>query len=122
MNQSEVYKQGLHRAFKLSVDIEAQLTVRTKSEPLLVVVATAKEAAVDALAALVSANPEDAVTIRKLQNEVRRYDDIVLWLHQMFLDGHDAERELSEIQMNEAAAAVLGDASPEAPNQEAHDD
>lgn len=121
----QVYRLALARTSRLSVEVEAQITSRVRSEPLLVVLHTAKEQAADALEALSDVDPADAPTIRKLQNEVARFADLTRWLKQMLLDGPEADRELNELQMKEARDLVLSDEEAEQlgiPTEGTHDD
>jgi hypothetical protein len=100
------YKLALLRASALSIQIEAELTSR-KSEALLVFLHDAKEQAAKALVALAEVDADDPAAIRKLQNEVRRFDDMVGWMKQRLLEGPEAERELNELQRQEARGLVL---------------
>jgi hypothetical protein len=120
-----VYAAALRRTSRLSIDLEAQLTSKVNSEPLLVVLHTAKEQAGEALAALVDVNAEDPKAIRALQNEVTRFDDMVRWLKQMLIDGPEADRELGALQMQEARELILSDedaAQLGIPTEGNHDD
>ncbi|WP_213287585.1 hypothetical protein [Bradyrhizobium sp. sGM-13] len=120
-----VYAAALRRTSRLSIDLEAQLLSKLKSEPLLVVLHTAKEQAAEALAALVDVDAEDPKAIRALQNEVTRFDDMVRWLKQMLIDGPEADRELGALQMQEARELILSDedaAQLGIPTEGTHDD
>ncbi|MFA5951476.1 MAG: hypothetical protein WC807_14450 [Hyphomicrobium sp.] len=121
----QVYRLALARTSRLSVEVEAQITSRVKSEPLLVVLHTAKEQAADALEALAVVDPTDPNEIRRLQNEVARFADTTRWLKQMLLDGPEADRELNELQMKEARDLVMSDEEAEQlglPTEGNHDD
>lgn len=114
MNQEPAsYKLALEAASRLSIQIEAELRSR-RSESLLVFLDDAKEAAARALAALVDADAEDFRAVRKLQNEVRRFDDLVGWMKQRLLEGPEAENVLSDLQRQEARGLVL---DPEIANE-----
>lgn len=120
-----VYRLALARTSRLSVEVEAEITSKVRSEPLLVVLHTAKEQAADALATLAEVDPTDANAIRKLQNEVARFADTTRWLKQILLDGPEADRELNELQMKEARDLVLSDEEAEQlgiPTEGNHDD
>lgn len=112
MSDAASYKLALLRASKLSIEIEVELTSR-KSEALIVLLSDAKEAAAAALMQLVDADAEDPKTIRRLQNEVRRFDDLVGWMRQRLIEGPEAERELSDLQIQEARGLVLDNETSE---------
>lgn len=111
MDQSHIYKLALRRDVELSAKVEVELTSTLRSEPLLVVLNAAKERAADALAALVHVDSADQAAIRKLQNEVRRFDDLVKWLHELLIAGPEAERQLNVLQMQEARGLVIDEAT-----------
>ena len=125
MPSDPLYTLALQRASRLSIEVEAQLTSRVKSEPLLVVLHTAKEQAATALASLADVDPTDSIEIRRLQNEVARFDDLVRWLRQMLFDGPEADRELNVLQMQQARDLVLNEedaAKLGLPTEGTHDD
>lgn len=107
MDQSALYKLALRRDVELSAKVEVELTSRLRSEPLLVVLNAAKESAAEALAALVHVDPANQEDVRRLQNEVRRFDDLVKWLHELLIAGPEAERQLNDLQMQEARGLVI---------------
>ena len=79
------------RAQFLSEDVEEQLTARSGDgyRPLVDILHRAKDAAAAAMAALVSIDPEEPKEIRNLQNEVRRFDDLVRFIREMLAEGYD---------------------------------
>jgi metal-sulfur cluster biosynthetic enzyme len=107
MDQTAIYKLGLRRDVELSAKVEVELTSTLRSEPLLVVLNAAKESAAEAIAALVYVDAADHAEIRRLQNEVRRFDDLVKWLHELLIAGPEAERQLNDLQMQEARGLVI---------------
>ncbi|MCA1458091.1 hypothetical protein I6F35_33700 [Bradyrhizobium sp. BRP22] len=107
MNEAASYKLSLERAARLSILLEAELTSKVKSEPLVEVLHRAKEQAAVALSALVDADAENPPAIRKLQNEVRRFDELVAWLQEILIAGPEAEQELSDLQRQEARGLIL---------------
>lgn len=50
---------------------------------------------------LVFEDPTHADKIREFQNEVRRYDDLVVWLHKLIVDGKEADRRIDELDRQE---------------------
>lgn len=107
------YKLALQRDLTLSAHVEVELTSKLKSEPLLVVINHAKEQAATALVALATVDPENPAEIRRLQNEVRRFDDLVSWLRELLIAGPEAERQLSDMQMQEARGLVIDEETAE---------
>lgn len=100
---------ALTETMRLSAAVEVEITSKAKSEPLLVVLHSAKETAIAALDALVSVDPEKPAEIRALQNQVQRFLDMAGWLNQMLMDGLDAQHELNELQRQEAASFVMSE-------------
>lgn len=125
MADDPVYRLALQRAVRLSASVEVELTSKVRSEPLLVVLHTAREQAAEALTSLAEVDPTDANTIRSLQNEVARFKDLTRWLKQMLIDGFEAERELNDMQIEEARGLIIDDQDAAAlgiSNQGGHDD
>lgn len=93
-----VRRMAMLRAISASADIEAQLNKQAENRPVLILLMRAREAAAEALEALATLPVDEATPaeIRSLQNEVRRYDDIVKWLREIVHDGFDYDREISD--------------------------
>jgi hypothetical protein len=89
---------ALERAALVSADIEEQLTARQKDgmRPLIAVLAKAKAQAADAIAALVDTPAHDSAAIARLQNEVRRFADLVRFLREIVNDGLDQRYEVED--------------------------
>ena len=95
---------ALARAQILSEDVEEQLTARGRDgyRPLAAVLGRARLAAAEALAAIVSVDPEvDPKEIRRLQNEVRRFEDLVCFLRQILLEGRERALEIADAERQE---------------------
>jgi len=89
---------ALERAALISADIEEQLTARVKDgmRPLIAVLAKARAEASDAIAALVDTPSSDAQAIARLQNEVRRFADLVRFLREIVNEGLDERYEVED--------------------------
>jgi hypothetical protein len=89
---------ALERAALISADIEEQLTARNEHgmRPLIAVLAKAKAQAADAIAALVDTAPSDAAAIARLQNEVKRFADLVRFLREIVNEGLDERYEVDD--------------------------
>jgi hypothetical protein len=74
--------------------------------PLIAVLAKARREAAEALAALVDADPENACDLRRLQNEVRRFADLVRWLKEIVSTGLDEGYEVADAERAELEELV----------------
>ena len=108
MSRDPVASLALERAALLSADIEEQLTARGKDgmRPLLAVLARARREAAEAIAALVDTPPSDAAAIARLQNEVRRFADLVRFLREIVMDGLDERYEVADAERDELERLV----------------
>ena len=99
---------ALERAALLSADIEEQLTARAKDgmRPLIAVLAKARREAALAIAALVDTPPSDPAAIARLQNEVRRFADLVRFLREIVMDGLDERYEVADAERDELERLV----------------
>lgn len=125
MKPDPAFVLALTKQARLSIQVEAEITSKAKSEPLLVILHTAKEDAAEALADLATVDATDEKAIRALQNRVARFADMVDWLRQMLAAGPEAERELDELQRTETRDLIIGDADAESlglPTEGEHDD
>jgi hypothetical protein len=84
------------RCIEDSLEIENQLLAKTGARPIISMLAHAREEASNAFRRLVEADPEDSKTIRTLQFEVRRFDDLVRWLRDIVSTGVQFSREISD--------------------------
>jgi hypothetical protein len=99
---------ALERAALLSADIEEQLTARSRDgmRPLIAVLAKARKEAGEAIAALVDTAPSDAAAIARLQNEVRRFADLVRFLREIVNDGLDQRYQVADAERDELERLV----------------
>ena len=99
---------ALERAALISADIEEQLTARKEHgmRPLIAVLAKAKAQAADAIAALVDTASSDAAAIARLQNEVKRFADLVRWLQEIVNEGIDQRYEVADTERDELERLV----------------
>jgi hypothetical protein len=108
MTNDPIANIALARAALLSADIEEQLTARKEHgmRPLIAVLAKAKAQAADAIAALVDTPPSDAAAIARLQNEVRRFADLVRFLREIVNEGLDQRYEVADAERDELERLV----------------
>jgi hypothetical protein len=103
MTRDPVTALALERAALISADIEEQLTARAKDgmRPLVAVLAKARREAADAIAALVDTPASDAAAIARLQNEVKRFADLVRFLREIVNEGLDERYEVADADRDE---------------------
>jgi hypothetical protein len=99
---------ALERAALISADIEEQLTARRRDgmRPLIAVLAKARREAAEAIAALIDTAPSDAAAIVRLQNEVRRFADLVRFLREIVNEGLDQRYEVADAERDELERLV----------------
>jgi hypothetical protein len=108
VTRDPVASLALERAALLSADIEEQLTARAKDgmRPLIAVLAKARREAGEAIAALVDTPPHDPAAIARLQNEVKRFADLVRFLREIVMDGLDERYEVADAERDELERLV----------------
>ena len=95
MNRDPLDAKILAQAIALAEDIENDFVSRSGG-PIAFIVTQAKTEAAAALKLMIETPPGDVETIRSLQNEVRRFQDIVAWLRQAVVAGDEAYAQLDE--------------------------
>jgi len=90
-----------------SASLEHQFEKDAYRRPILFLLKKAREAAVVAMDALIFCDSKDEPTVRQLQHEIRRYDDLVAWCREIISEGKEAERILAENDRMEFARTVL---------------
>ncbi len=99
---------ALQRLMEASASLEVQFDRDASRRPVLFLLKKAREAAIAAFDSLVySCDPADAATVRQLQHEIRRYDDLVAWCREIIAEGKEADHRLAEIDREEFARAVI---------------
>jgi hypothetical protein len=108
MTRDPISSLALERAALISADIEEQLTARNEHgmRPLVAVLSKARREAADAIAALVDMAPSDAAAIARLQNEVKRFADLVRWLQEIVNEGIDQRYEVADSERDELERLV----------------
>lgn len=89
------------RIVKASADLEVQLSRRDDSSPTLHILRELRARAAESLAALVSVDPEDPKAIRDLQNEVKRYDEWLVWMKELIAEGKSVDDKMQEEEREE---------------------
>lgn len=97
---------ALNRAAEIAIDLQVQLEKHTATRPMLKVLHLAKKEAAGGMAALVFADPKDALEIARLQLVVQRFDDLVRWCQSIIEQGKFAEAVISEEDREDIAEIV----------------
>lgn len=97
----------MQRLMEASASLEVQFDKDASRRPVLFLLKKAREQAVEAFDLLVHCDPKDEPTVRQLQNEVRRYDDLVAWCREIIVEGREMDRLIQEAERAEFARAVL---------------
>lgn len=88
------------QAMRLAHAIDADLSKPTKKQPAgqsyQLVLARARHEAALAMNMLVQADPGEPNIIRALQNDVKRYLEMIEWTRQALIDGSEAARDITE--------------------------
>jgi hypothetical protein len=92
---------AMQRIIAQSADIEAQLSVTQGCRPVLTTLIMAREKAADALAELASVDPDNPKTIRRLQNQVVIFTDLVAFFGKIVADGFDFDQEITQAEREE---------------------
>ena len=101
MNRDAIERLALNRAVLLSAELEVQLDKNAKLQPMIAILAMAREQAALALKGLLYEDPTHTDKIREFQFEVRRYDDLVSWTHALIVAGKEADRRLDQMERDE---------------------
>lgn len=110
MNQDAIERLALDRMVRQSAELEVQLDLSAKTQPVIAMLALARRHAAAAMFQLVMVDPSQAEAVRSLQNEVRRYDDLVEFVKHVITAGKEADNKLSNDEKAEFASIF---ASPE---------
>lgn len=97
----------MQKLIEASAAIEIQFDKDASRRPILFLLKKARDAAVEAMDALIFIDPVRTDEVRQLQHEIRRYDDLVAWCREIVIEGKEADQRLMEIEREEFASAVL---------------
>lgn len=109
MSGDPVFRLAIQRVVADSADVEAQLSIRSGTRPVLTVLSMARSQAADALACLADADAENPKEIRKLQNEIKRFADLCLWFRRIVEEGHEAEQHITQQEREELIEVLTRD-------------
>lgn len=97
------------RAVDVSIELEVQLDRSKQFTPIKALLGKAKRKAEAAMVALVMTDPTFPNVVAGLQNEVRRYDDLVTWVAELIEEGRAAEIYFQERDAEEFAEILTTD-------------
>lgn len=106
-NQDAISRLAMARMVKDSAELEVQLDNDARLHPVVTMLAMARDQACSAVHQLIFADPAATELVRSLQNEIRRYDDLVQFCKQIFVAGKEADRKLSADERDELADIIL---------------
>lgn len=92
------------RIIQASQELDLLFSTARPSGPLIEILRRLRERAAESLAALVLINFLDPAEIPKavtLQNEVKRYDEFVIWLRDIVAEGKQYDRAMSDAEREE---------------------
>lgn len=99
------------RALDLSDRLEKDLAA-DRGGVVVALAVTARNSAIEAMRALVVCDAEDPKVIRALQNEARRYADMIRWMGNIVQLGRDAEAEITPGEVEEIRHALNEEVNP----------
>lgn len=79
-----------------ALEVERQIGDTKSVGPVLAMLAFARDDAVVSLAALVHVDAEKPDLVRKLQNDVNRYTDLLAWILKLNQEGWEVQREIED--------------------------
>lgn len=101
MSIDPVHLVAMQRLIRLSATIEVELL--NVSSPIVQMLAMARDEAAQAINELVEVDAAAPDAIRKLQNKVVRFDDLVRWLADIVRLGFEHNREINGSERDEYA-------------------
>lgn len=112
------YRTALQAVVRLSANAELELFHNIKRGPLVSVLLRAREDAIEALVKLVSVPPDETENVRKLQNEVQRFIDLLIYTRATLEAGDQALEELKPDEQEELRRLLVEESREDAQ----HDD
>lgn len=80
----------------LAADLQVQLERGTGTRPVAYFLARARQMAAKAIVLFMDADPEDIALIRRLQGEIKLYNDMVTSAQQLMAAGREANARIAE--------------------------
>lgn len=105
-----VLRLARQRIVRLSAEIEAELRSRQFHGPMLEILHRLRERAAESLAILAFSNLDDPaglIEAKTLQNEVKRYDEMIGLMRDILHEGRDYDSEISAEEREELADMLM---------------
>jgi hypothetical protein len=106
MTNDPLVNAALARDLAVSADLLAQIELERGTRPVLLLLMRARQDGIAAMTSLVTANPADTKDIYRLQNEVKRFDDLIRWSLEVISLGEAADKAFS-LDDQEAIKSLL---------------
>jgi hypothetical protein len=84
------------RLRELAEEVSRQLNNKTGSRPVLWLLAEQRKRASNAIVMMIDVDPEDANAIRKIQADIKLYDDMIMSCRKLMARGREAAFEIAE--------------------------
>ena len=97
----QIRQQALAIAVERSHQLERELRQHKRASIALIMLVKARRECAEALEALAFFDLEKREEARALQNEVRRFDDLVRWCREIIAEGEQAEADLEREDQEE---------------------
>lgn len=92
----------------LAADLQVQLERNTGTRPVLFMLSQAREKAAKAIVMFMDADPEDSPLIRRLQQEITIYNDMVTSAQSLLSAGREANQRIKEKDRAELEEVIMG--------------
>lgn len=92
----------------LSADLQVQLERGTAMAPVLYLLNAARVKAAKAVVLFIDADPENPALMRRLQGEIKLYDDMVTHARTLLAMGKEATQRISEQDRAEMEEVIAG--------------
>lgn len=106
------HRTALQALVRLAADTDLEIFAKGRGDresPLMAVLLACRNDALAALVELVRVDPANAESVRKLQNEVERFVELVAHVKGIREAGDNAERELEPEEREAVMAAIVDD-------------
>ena len=121
MNDDAISAAARDALIDMYLDLKVQLEKGTGTRPMLWLLASSRNKAVDAIRKMVDLDPIEVDAMRSLQAEVRLYGDMMEAAKAMLNRGREADAEIAEEDRQAIADYVTTDEAREAGLQQTED-
>ena len=114
MNDDAISAAARAVLIEMQIDLKVQLERGTGTRPMLWLLASARNKAVEAIRKIIEVDATEVAAIQSLQAEVRLYGDMMESAHEMLNRGREADHELNEEDREAIADYLTTDEAREA--------